>query len=81
MKQIMPTATIPPSPQPAPTADIQLPTLKAKSRRGTKTDAADKYIRPTEEIIYETPKHEPVRQDDDDDYEDEFLEEDAKDVW
>jgi len=55
-----------------------LPTLKAKSRRGTQsavTSASD--IRPSKEIIYETPKREPVREDDDD-YADEFLEEDAK---
>jgi hypothetical protein len=83
MKQIMPTATIPPSP----TSDIQLPKRKAKSRRGTQTDetaasvAADTHIRPSKEIIYETPKREPVREDNDDDdyyYDDEFLGEDAK---
>ena len=79
----MPAATILPSP----TSGIQLRKPKAKSRRGTQTDEtaapvdADTHIRPSKEIIYETPKREPVRQDDDDDYEDEFLEEDAKDVW
>ena len=36
--------------------------------------AAD--TRPSKEIIYETPKREPVR--DDADYDDEFLEENAK---
>jgi hypothetical protein len=58
-------------------------TLKAKSRRGTQTavtSASD--IRPSKEIIYETPKREPVREDndDDDDYYDDdgFLQEDAK---
>jgi len=82
MKQIMPAAPIP---QP-PTADIQLPTPKANSRRGTQTDVttssvAATNIRPSKEIVYETPKREPVRVDDaadGDDYDDEFLEEDAK---
>ena len=37
--------------------------------------AADTHIRPSEEILYETPKREPVR--DVDDYDDEFLTEDA----
>ena len=38
------------------------------------------HTRPSEVIIYETPKREPARDfdDDDDDYDDEFLEEDAK---
>ena len=36
------------------------------------------YIRPSEYIIHETPKSEPARDDDDDDYEDEFLQADAK---
>ena len=35
------------------------------------------HIRPSKELIYETPKREPVREDNDD-YEDEVLEEDAK---
>jgi len=67
MKQIMPAATIPSFP----TTDIQLPKLKAKSRRGTQTDltpasvAADTHIRPSKEFIYETPKREPVRENDD----------------
>ena len=39
--------------------------------------AADTHIRPSEEIIYETPKRESVR-DVDDDYDDEFFDEDAK---
>ena len=34
--------------------------------------------RSSEEIIYETPKREPVRDVDDYEYDDEFLEEDAK---
>jgi hypothetical protein len=78
MEQIMPAATIPPSP----TSDIQLHNLKAKSRRGTQTDVtaasvtADTHIRPSKEVIYETPKRKPVREDDDY-YDDEFLEEDA----
>ena len=38
--------------------------------------AADTHIRPSKETIYETPKHETVREYGD--YEDEFLEEDAK---
>jgi len=77
MIQIMPAATIPQSP----TTDIQLSKPKAKSRSGTQTDdttasfAADTYIRPPKEIIYETPKREPVLEDDDDD---EFVEEDVK---
>ena len=41
--------------------------------------AAETHIRPSKEIIYETPKREPVREDNDiDDYDDEFLEENAK---
>jgi len=84
MKQIMPASMIPQ----LPTADIELSKPKAKSRRGTQTEvtsasvAADTHIQPSKEIIYETPKREPVREDndDDDDYEDEFLEEDAE-VW
>jgi hypothetical protein len=59
-----------------------LPNLKAKSRRGTQTDVTSATvtdIRPSKEIIYETPKSEPVREDDDDDDEDDgFLEEDGK---
>jgi len=58
---------------------------KAKSRHGTQTDVtsasvSDTHIRPSKEIIYETPKREPVREDndDDDDFDDEFLKEDAK---
>ena len=79
VKQIKPAATYPQ----ALTADTELPTLKAKSRRGTQsavTSASD--IRPSKEIIYETPKSEPVREDndDDDDDDDEFLEADAE-VW
>jgi len=62
-----------------------MPKLKAKSRRGKKTaftSASVTDIRPSKEIIYETPKPEPVREvnDDDDDDEDDdygFLE-DAK---
>jgi hypothetical protein len=53
----------------------------AKSRRASQKDdttasvAADTHIRPSKEIINETPKREPVRQDkDDDDYDNEFLE-------
>ena len=74
MKQIMPAATIPQTP----TADIQLCKPKAKSRRGTQTydktpSVADTHIRPFKELIYETPKREPVREDnDDDDYDDGF---------
>ena len=77
----MPTATIPPYP----TADIQLPKPKVKTRHGTQTDAsaasvvADTHIRPNQEIIYKTPKHELVRENNNDDgYDDEFLEEDTK---
>ena len=57
-----------------------MPKLKAKSRRGTKTAVtAATDIQPSKEIIYETPKRDPVREDNDyDDYDDEFLEEDAK---
>ena len=74
MKQILLAVT---NPQP-PTADTEMPTIEEKSRRVTQTavtSASD--IRPSKEIIYETPKREPVREDDDD-YDDEFLEEDAK---
>jgi len=75
--QILPAAT---NPQTL-TTDIELPTFKAKSRRGTQTDltaASVADMRPSKEIIYETPKREPLREDDDADYNDEFLEEDAK---
>ena len=61
---------------------MELPTLKAKFRLGTQTDvtsASVTEIRPSKEIIYETPKREPVREDkDDDDDEYGFLEEEAK---
>ena len=42
--------------------------------------ASDTHIRPSKEIIYETPKREPVREynDEDDGYDDEFLEDYAK---
>jgi len=76
MKQILPAATKPQTSTP----DLELPNLKAKSRRGTQTDvtsASVTDIRPSKEIIYETPKREPVREADDDD-DDGFLEEDAK---
>ena len=75
MKQILPAAKIPQTP----TADIELPTLKAKSRRGTQTavtSASD--IRPSKEIIYETPKREPVREENDHDYYDDKFLEDTK---
>jgi hypothetical protein len=62
-----------------------LPKPKTKSRRGTQIDAtaasvaADTHIPLSKEIIHETPKREPVREDNDDyDYDDVFLEEDAK---
>ena len=58
---------------------------KAKSRRATQTYNttasvdADTHIRPSKEIIHETPKREPLREDnDDDDDDDEFFEVDAK---
>jgi hypothetical protein len=57
---------------------------KAKSRRGTQTDdtsasvAADTHIRPSKEIINKTPKRERVREDNDDNDYDGFLEEDPK---
>ena len=76
MKQILPAATNPQTPTP----DIELPTLKAKSRRGKQTDVTSSFvtdIRPSKEIIYEMPKREPVREDEDDD-DDGYLEEDAK---
>ena len=74
MKQILPSATNPQIP------DLELPTLKAKSRRGTQTNftsASVTDIRPSKEIIYEKPKREPVREYNDDDDDDGFLEEDA----
>ena len=41
--------------------------------------AAVTHMRPSKEIIYETPKREPVREDNhDDDYDYRFLEEDTK---
>ena len=71
-------------PPPWPTSDIQLPKIKGKSKRGTQTYVTaasveeDHHTRLSKEIIYESPKFEPVREDvDDDDYDDEFLEEDA----
>ena len=51
MKQILPAATNPQTPSP----DLELPTLKAKSRRGTQTDvtsASVADIRPSKVIIY-----------------------------
>ena len=81
MKQIISATTIPQSTN----SDTPLPKPKTKSRRGTQNEVraasvvADTHIRPSKELIYETPKRETVREDDDDDnYEDEFLEEDAK---
>jgi len=78
MKQILPAATNTQTPTP----DIEMPSLKAKSRRGTQTgitSASVTDIRPSKEIIYETPKREVVREDnDDDDNEYGFLQEDAK---
>jgi hypothetical protein len=76
MKQILPEA----SNTQTTTPDIELPTLRAKSRRRTHTDitsASVTDIWPSKDIIYETPKPEPVREDDDFD-DDGFLEEDAK---
>jgi len=81
MIHIMPAATI----SQTITADIGLRKPKAKSRRVRQTDvasdsvsAADTHIRPSKEIIYETPKREWFREDNDDDYDDDFLKEDAK---
>jgi len=77
MKQILPTAKNPQTNTP----DIELPTLKAKSRGGTRTDFTSAFvtdIRPSKDIIYETPKRDPVREDDDDDDDDWFLEEDER---
>jgi hypothetical protein len=84
MKQIIHATTIPPPPL---LTYICL-NPRGKSRRGTQTDAtiayfaADTHIRPSKEIIYETPKRDSVREyndnDDNDHYDDEFLEEDAK---
>jgi len=53
MKQILPAATNPQTP------DFELPNLKAKAKRGTQTDvtsASVTDIRPSKETIYETPK-------------------------
>ena len=61
-----------------------MPILKAKSRRGIQTDvttASVSDIRPSKEIIFETPKRVTVPEDNDDhdyDYDGGFLEEDAK---
>jgi hypothetical protein len=78
MKQIMPAATVSQTSIP----DTELPKLKAKSRRRTQisdtsASVSDPQIRPSKVIIYEMPKREPVREDNDDS-DDEFLEEDAK---
>jgi len=65
MEQILPAATNPQTPTP----DLELPTLKAKSRHGTQTDVTSTPvtdIRPSKVIIYETPKRERVRENDDD---------------
>jgi hypothetical protein len=70
MKQIMLAATIP---QPPPLTFI---CLNPRQTDVTTASAADIHIRPSKEIIYETTKREPVQKDDD--YDDEFLEEDAK---
>jgi len=79
MKQILPAAT---NPQTLST-DIEVPNFKAKSRRETQSDVTSAsvsapQIRPSQEIKCETPKREPVRQDNDDDDDDGFLEEDVK---
>ena len=78
MKQILPAAK---NPQ-IHTPDIVLTSLKAKSRRATQTyvtSASVTFIRSSKEIIYETPKCEPVREDYYDDNDDDgFLEEDIK---
>jgi len=80
MKEMKPAVTNPQHP----TADTDLPKLKAKSRRGTQTDvtsASVTDIPPSKEIMYETPKREPFREENDydvDNYDDEFLEKDAK---
>ena len=67
--------------------DIEWPKPKAKYKRWTQTDVtsasiSDTHIGPSKEIIYETPKRELVREVNDDDndeyYDDEFLDEDAK---
>ena len=78
MKEILPAATYPQTF----TIDIELPTLKEKFRRGSHTDVTAGSVtdtRPSKEIIHETAKREPVREDndEDDDYDDEVLE-DAK---
>jgi hypothetical protein len=62
------------------TTGTHLPKIKGKSRRGTQTDvteATNPHTRQSEDIIYETPKREHVRNYDDDNYASEFLEEDA----
>jgi len=54
-----------------PVSNIQLPKLKATSRRGTQTDmtaasvTGDQPTRPSNEIVNETPICETVRDDDD----------------
>ena len=86
MKQIMPAAAIPTSPQPDPTFDIQLPKPMGKSRLETQTDvtsasvAGEQHPRPSEEFISENPKREPVQDVHDGDYDVEFLEEDANKI-
>jgi hypothetical protein len=75
VKQILPAETNPQTPTP----DIDLPTLKAKSRRGTQPDVTSACvtdIRPSKEI-YETPKRKPAREAD---YDDDGFLEDAKKV-
>ena len=55
MKQILPAARNPQTPNP----DLQLPKLKAKSRRGKQTDVTSisvTDVRPSKDIIYETTK-------------------------
>ena len=77
MKQKLPAATN----HQTPTTDVDVPTLRAKSRRETQPDVTSVSVSalqiwPSKEILDETAKREPVRKDDDDvDDHDGFLEE------
>jgi len=74
MKQIMPAVTNPNPPMLTYSCPKRRQNLDAKQTDVTTASfaVADTHIRPSKEITYETPKREPVREDDDDDYNDEF---------
>jgi len=76
MKQIMPAATISQPPQLIQSCTNLRQNLDAGHR--LMLHQLPTHTRLSKEIIYETPKREPVLRYDDDDYDNEFLEEDSK---